>query len=182
MGVGMPFCLLLQQFGDHVYRAFGNVAYHVGSSLTQKDGWRDVDVRLIIPDDEYERMGLGDPERTHDNKRWVSLVLAWSAFGKSLTGLPIDFQIQQRTYANSEKNKGPRSALFLVCDLHKQPDAASSRVEQTEERVSATTGNAGAKSEPPQGGNEPEPAGFRYCAHGRTPLGDWCRDCNPLRR
>lgn len=116
MGVGMPYCLLLQEFGEHVLRAFGHVAYHVGSSLEKKDGWRDVDVRLLIPDVEYERMGLGDPERPHENKRWVSLVLAWSSFGKTLTGLPIDFQIQQQSYAN-EIGKGPRSALFLVCDL-----------------------------------------------------------------
>jgi hypothetical protein len=23
---------------------------------------------------------------------------------------------------------------------------------------------------------------FRYCVHGRTPLGSWCRACDPLRR
>ena len=48
MGVGMPHTLLLQEFGEHVLRAFGHCCYHVGSSLTQKDGWRDVDVRLPI--------------------------------------------------------------------------------------------------------------------------------------
>lgn len=117
-GVGMPFGLYLQQFGNHIYQAFGHMSYHVGSSLTQKDGWRDVDVRLIVPDDEYAAMGFGDPVRTHNNKKWVSTVLAWSAFGKTLTGLPIDFQIQQRTYANTDaKNKGPRSALFVVSDV-----------------------------------------------------------------
>lgn len=118
MGVGMPYSLLLQEFGEHVRRAFGHVAYHVGSSLREKHGWRDVDVRLILPDEEYERMGLGDPEHQHYNKRWVSLVLAWSSFGKSLTGLPIDFQIQQRTHANKDAvNQGPRSALFIVCEI-----------------------------------------------------------------
>lgn len=122
MGVGMPYCLLLQEFGEHVYRAFGHVAYHVGSSLKEKDGWRDVDVRLILPDDEYAAMGFGDdPERTHENKKWVSTILAWSSFGTSLTGLPIDFQIQQQTYANGPKNPGPRSALFTVCNLERSP-------------------------------------------------------------
>lgn len=137
--VGMPFGLYLQEFGDHVWHAFGHMSYHVGSSLTNKDGWRDVDVRLIIPDDEYAAMGLGDPERTHDNKRWVSLVLAWSAFGKSLTGLPIDFQIQQQTYANA-KNPGKRSALFKVCDIHEQPaPLASSSAPQGEKSENETT-------------------------------------------
>ena len=62
MGVGMPYILKLQEFGGHLRRAFdGHMAYHVGSSLREKHGWRDVDVRLIIPDDEYAAMGFGDP-------------------------------------------------------------------------------------------------------------------------
>lgn len=129
MGVGMPYSLLLQEFGEHVFRAFGHMSYHVGSSLTDKSGWRDVDVRLMLPDEEYARMELGDPERAHENKRWVSLVLAWSAFGKSLTGLPIDFQIQQSTHANAT-NPGKRSALFTVCNLERPP--AATRVNQIE--------------------------------------------------
>jgi len=111
MGVGMPQGLLLQEFGEHIFAAFGHVAYHVGSSLAQKDGWRDVDVRLMLPDDEWETRGFGDPERPQWNRRWVSTILAWSAFGQQLTGLPIDFQIQQTTHANA-KEPGNRSALF----------------------------------------------------------------------
>lgn len=114
MGVGMPQGLLLQEFGEHIYRAFGHVAYHVGSSLEVKDGWRDVDVRLMLPDDEY--VIYGDPARQHENKRWVSTILAWSAFGRSLTGLPIDFQIQQTSHANANY-KSSRSALFSVCNM-----------------------------------------------------------------
>lgn len=111
MGVGMPQCILLQDFGEHVRRSFGHVAYHVGSSLTQKNGWRDVDVRLILPDEEYAAMGLGKPNHGHENPRWVSLALVWSTFGRTLTGLPIDFQIQDMTYANLEFT-GARSALI----------------------------------------------------------------------
>lgn len=114
--VGMPFGLLLQDFGEHVYRAFGHPPYHVGSSLTLKTGWRDVDVRLILPDDEYAAMALGDPDQPQWNQRWVSIILAWSCFGKHLTGLPIDFQIQQQTHANL-KTPGKRSALFSVADM-----------------------------------------------------------------
>lgn len=33
------------------------------------------------------------------------------------------------------------------------------------------------------GENTPESdEGYRYCVHGRTPLGAWCQQCNPLRR
>lgn len=112
-GVGMPASLFLDEFGSQVWAAFGHCCYHVGSSLTSKAGWRDVDVRLILNDEEYEVMGLGDPVRTHHNGKWVSLVLAYSALGRAMTGLPVDFQIQQQSYAN-EHYKGPRSALGVT--------------------------------------------------------------------
>jgi hypothetical protein len=111
-GVGMPATLLLDEFGSQVWAAFGQPCYHVGSSLLSKH-WRDVDVRLILNDEDYERMQLGSPAHTHVNGKWVSLVLAYSALGKAMTGLPIDFQIQQQSYAN-ERYKGPRSALGML--------------------------------------------------------------------
>ena len=113
MGVGMPQALLLQQFGNYAGDAFGHTPYHVGSSLKNKDGWRDVDVRVLIPDDEYAAMGLGEPGFEHNSPRWRAVTLAWSAFGKALTGLPIDFQLQQLSHANA-KYPSPRSALFDV--------------------------------------------------------------------
>src|SRR5438270_9864013 len=86
MGVGMPTTLLLDEFGYLVWTAFGDWPYHVGSSVMGKT-WRDVDVRLILPDEGYERMGLGDPKRPHHNEKWVALTLAFSALGKAMTGL-----------------------------------------------------------------------------------------------
>lgn len=116
-GVGMPASLLLQQFGEHVMRAFDSKfpPFLVGSALFGKK-WRDVDVRLILTDEEYESWGLGDPRFPQSNQRWVSLVLAWSAFGRNITHLPIDFQIQQQSWANEHESKS-RSALFVLCDV-----------------------------------------------------------------
>ncbi len=102
MSVGMPASLWLNQFGALVYHAFGEHAYHVGSSLKAKDGWRDVDVRLMLADDVYASMGLGDPSRPHDNARWVAFCVAFSALGKQMTGLPVDFQIQTLKEANEK--------------------------------------------------------------------------------
>lgn len=120
MGVGQPHGILLNQFGEYVRHAFGEMAYHVGSSLEKKDGWRDVDVRVLLPDEEWDRLKLGNPENPHGNRRWVALTLAWSAFGRQLTGLPIDFQLQQRTHANntrySRADNHRRSALFTAYD------------------------------------------------------------------
>jgi hypothetical protein len=111
-GIGMPTALLLDEFGSQVWNAFGTPPYLVGSALRGKV-WRDVDVRLILSDEEYERRGLGDPLQTHTNGIWVSLVLAYSALGKAMTGLPIDFQIQQQSWAN-KAYRGNRSALGIV--------------------------------------------------------------------
>jgi hypothetical protein len=125
MGVGMPHCLMLHQFGQHLYNAFGKVAYWVGSSLGEKTDWRDVDVRVLIPDEEYRALGYGDPEKyphgSHENAKWVSTVLAWSYFGRHLTGLPIDFQIQPLNWANEHEsgNRGALLDLALVTEISK---------------------------------------------------------------
>src|SRR6187401_467780 len=97
----MPATLWLDEFGALVYRAFGEHAYHVGSSVMSKL-WRDVDVRVMLDDATYARLELGDPKEPHANARWVAICLAFSALGKEMTGLPIDFQIQALSEANEK--------------------------------------------------------------------------------
>ncbi len=113
--VGMPAALYLEDFGCHVWNAFGEPAFLVGSALKSKT-WRDVDIRLILTDEEYADMGLGDPRYPFSNAKWVSFCLAYSALGKSMTGLPIDFQIQQMTFANKEFS-GARSAIGAMVSI-----------------------------------------------------------------
>lgn len=115
MGVGMPQALFLEEFGSQVWHAFGTPPYLVGSALKAKT-WRDVDVRLILSDEAWEAWRFGDPtpSKAMCNGRWVALCLAFSALGKQMTGLPIDFQIQQRTHANKAYEKQPRSSLGRV--------------------------------------------------------------------
>lgn len=108
----MPASIWLHEFGEMVSAAFdGDVAYQVGSSLTGKV-WRDVDVRIILDDEKYEAMGFGKPDDCQNNQKWCAYVAAFSELGRRMTGLPIDFQIQQMTHAN-EKNDGPRSAMIF---------------------------------------------------------------------
>lgn len=111
MGVGMPQHLLLEEFGVLILDAFGHYPYHVGSSVLGKQ-WRDVDVRLILPDEEYAALRLGSPGLPLRNAKWASLCRAYCALGKEMTGLPIDFQIQQESSANAEYS-GPRSLLGI---------------------------------------------------------------------
>lgn len=113
MSVGMPQGILLRRFGVVCAEAFGVIcAYQVGSSLQKKE-WRDVDVRVMLPDDVYAEMGLGDPEHPQHNRKWVAFTLAFSALGKQMTGLPIDFQLQQVSHANAN-NDGVRNALLAI--------------------------------------------------------------------
>lgn len=115
MSVGMPNNIYLEQFGHMLREAFGKIAYHVGSSMTQKTGWRDVDVRLILSDEEWIEWGFGDPE--HANVKWTAYCAAFSELGRKMTGLPIDFQIQQSTFANKyyKPSEGHlRSALGIM--------------------------------------------------------------------
>ena len=107
----------LRVFGAYVKQAFGHTPYHVGSSLTEKAKYRDVDVRLILPDDEYAiYFGPWDerPEPGMGGPRLHMWNFAWTTFGRKVTGLPIDFQIQPQTLANQET--GMRSALLITED------------------------------------------------------------------
>jgi hypothetical protein len=114
MSVGQPQGMLLNEFGERLHAAFGDMAYQVGSSLSEKTtSWRDVDVRLMLDDEVWAAMELGTPENPHQNRKWRALCIVFSDYGRHLTGLPIDFQLQQRTHAN-ENFKGPRSALMTV--------------------------------------------------------------------
>lgn len=113
----MPAGIWLTKFGVIVADYFGHVAFHVGSSLDRKD-WRDVDVRLILPDDEFEQM-FGRNQNAETNKKLAAVTLAFSALGKQMTGLPVDFQIQSQGHAN-ERYPGRRSALIEVDEIEGQ--------------------------------------------------------------
>ncbi len=119
-GVGMPEGLWLNEFGSMVWAAFGGPPYLVGSVLTTTE-WRDVDVRVILDDGTWARWFPNLPPTSdegdwHRDDKWVALVLAFSELGKSMTRLPIDFQIQPSSYANESygKPEHPRSAIGLT--------------------------------------------------------------------
>jgi hypothetical protein len=118
VSVGQPQGMLLNEFGERLRAVFDEVAYQVGSSLGEKTvGWRDVDVRVMLDDETWEAMKLGSPANPHDNRKWRALCIVFSDYGRHLTGLPIDFQLQQRTHANENYGlaKGcDRSALVIV--------------------------------------------------------------------
>ena len=91
-----------------VMAAFDHPPYHVGSS-TQRPDWRDVDVRLMLPDEEYDALFAEKlPEF------WSLICLAITEYLSRVSGLPVDFQIQRMTDANREYRGHFRNPLGLT--------------------------------------------------------------------
>lgn len=93
---------------EEIMRAYDSLGvYLVGSSIVTKD-YRDVDVRCILRDDDFDREF---PKDVHGQRpRWRLTCLSISAWLRGMTGLPVDFQFQKQTLANA-KHRGERHAL-----------------------------------------------------------------------
>jgi len=104
---GWPSLVYLQNFAFIVYQCFGHNPYSVGSVNNGDNNWRDVDLVVILPDEEFDAM-FPDGDSSFSFK-WEWTCAAWSELGRKVTGLPIDFKIQSQTTAN--KFKGERNAL-----------------------------------------------------------------------
>lgn len=101
----------LNWFGVVAYEAFDSCPYLVGSALKRRDH-RDVDVRVILMDDDFLlRFGLQTDWRS--NRALKAMNLAFSALGQEMTGLPVDFQVEQMTDANASNIGGARNALGI---------------------------------------------------------------------
>lgn len=87
--------------------AFGEHPYLVGSSSQRRD-FRDVDVRLILADDEYDALFADRPGL------WALLSRLGSSHLRAKTGLPVDFQVQRQSEANAKYGnlgENPRNPL-----------------------------------------------------------------------
>lgn len=92
-------CVMIRQ-------GFRHPPYLVGSAGDSAD-WRDVDVRLILPDDEFDAL-FGNE---HGVKLWEAMCASLALWIETHTGLPIDFQIQRMTEANETYPVGDRNPL-----------------------------------------------------------------------
>jgi hypothetical protein len=97
--------ILLDRACATVRDAFGHRPYLVGSCLDRAD-YRDVDVRTILFDDEYDEM-FG----TRAHLRSL-ICLTVSEHLSRASGLSVDFQVQRMTQAN-EQYSGRRHALGM---------------------------------------------------------------------
>lgn len=88
-----------------IAEAFDAHPYLVGSAGERSD-WRDVDVRLILSDAEFDRLFSGRRDL------WGFLSSVIGQYLVARTGLPVDFQIQRQTEAN-EKHSKSRNPLGI---------------------------------------------------------------------
>lgn len=107
---------LLRAWGDQVRLMFwGTMPYQVGSSLLRPD-WRDVDVRLML-DAGYVALHHGVLDVYYLN-------LSVSLWGQKVTGLPIDFQVQDLHSANIDYPDLRRDPIGIGAEIHQTSRAA----------------------------------------------------------
>lgn len=99
---------LLDDWGKALRNAFPQAfgAYLVGSAMTRVDP-RDIDVRIILPDDVFASLAAAIQPRR--------LNLMLTLWGRQVTGLPIDCQVQPQELANRlyPSAQHPRNPLGL---------------------------------------------------------------------
>ena len=118
--IGAPKVFALEQACKHLTAAFGCFGcYVVGSALESPD-WRDVDVRYMLPDEEFKKLFPHAGRCWEQDERWLLLTVAISEWMSRITGLPVDFQFQPQTHAN-DHHDGPRNPVGLTIALPEEP-------------------------------------------------------------
>ncbi|MEA5453277.1 hypothetical protein SPF06_00945 [Sinomonas sp. JGH33] len=99
---------LLDQACQPLRDAFPDYGPYLVGTATERGPYRDVDVRMIMSDESFDKLwaAIGHPAI------WF-LGLAIGQYLASLTGLPIDFQIQRQTQANETHGGKHRNPLGL---------------------------------------------------------------------
>lgn len=106
--VGVPAYWELQMACQELVRAYSNGTYGgcflVGSVLERSD-WRDVDVRFMLDDAEFNKLFPDAQMHWEADPRWLITCSSISLWLSKRTGLPIDFQFQPMTHANKVHGK-----------------------------------------------------------------------------
>jgi hypothetical protein len=98
---------LLDSACQPLIEVFDWATYLVGTAMEPRDGKppRDIDVRTIVADEQYDIL-----KKAIGQKGIAFLGIAIGQYLASLTGLPIDYQLQRMTEANALHN-GMRNPL-----------------------------------------------------------------------
>ncbi|MBN9497870.1 MAG: hypothetical protein J0H39_14025 [Alphaproteobacteria bacterium] len=95
-----------------ILESFGTPPMLVGSCLERAD-FRDVDLRLMMDDAEFDALFPGYDPSVGTCARLAFLNAAISSYLAARTGLPIDFQFQRRTEANEKYGGQKRNSQFV---------------------------------------------------------------------
>jgi hypothetical protein len=112
--VGAPAVFALETACRQINEAFGHFGcYLVGSAIERAD-WRDVDVRFIMADEEFDRLFPDADQHWEQDPRWLLLTVSISERLSKVTGLPVDFQFQRQSHANArfKSSRHPLGLLF----------------------------------------------------------------------
>ena len=110
---------------------FGKSTYLVGTAMRPRDGKppRDIDVRTIVDDKQHDKLSKAI------GQRGISFLgIAIGQYLASLTGLPIDYQIQRMTEANA-LHEGTRNPLGHRNMDNYKGDAQTSDMERMLKRL-----------------------------------------------
>jgi hypothetical protein len=112
--IGAPEMFNLTAACQLIADAYGLCVYLVGSALDRRDH-RDVDVRCMLDDAEFDRLFPGPMAATSAwlDARNALLSAAISEWLRARTGLKIDFQFQRQSNANASF-PGPRIPLGVT--------------------------------------------------------------------
>lgn len=99
--IGAPEMFNLNMATRPIVDAYGLNLYLVGSSLVKRD-YRDVDLRLILPDEKFDEMFPNIVTPHQRDARWSLYSAAISEWISNRSGLKIDFQVQKESEANQE--------------------------------------------------------------------------------
>lgn len=94
-----------------IREAFGDDPWLVGSA-TYNDNWRDVDVRYVMDDVEFDALFKGR------EFFWSLFCLSVSEYLRAASGLPIDFQVQRASVALEKFKTHRRVALGYPMRLY----------------------------------------------------------------
>ena len=121
--VGAPAIFALEQCCYELNQAFGGYGCYLVGSVLKTAAWRDVDLRLIMADEEFDQLFPNAGRHWEHDSRWLLLTISISERLSKLTGLPIDFQFQPQTQANGA-HPGPRHAMGLHISKRTEGESA----------------------------------------------------------
>ena len=119
--IGGPEGLALDHAVHIIEMAYNSTCYLVGSALERPD-FRDVDVRLILDDKDFEGY-FGKNWGPRLNPLWSLTCLSLSEYLSTRTGLRVDFQIQKRSKVKeSDWNKNREPLGFFYSGFKEEKD------------------------------------------------------------